>query len=76
MRRKHFKIRLMSVLLYNGWGFCTCLREHVCAGEGGVPRKKKRRSTPGPLGDFCIVTFTNSVSCYFVRKIKKNTNFI
>ena len=41
MRRKHVKIRLMSELLCNGLGLCTCLRERVCAGEGGVPRKKK-----------------------------------
>ena len=34
-------------------------------------KKKKRRSAPGPLGDFCIVSFKNSVSFYFVKKIRK-----
>ena len=33
--------------------------------------KKKRRSAPGPLGDFFIVSFKNSVSFYFVKKIRK-----
>ena len=35
-------------------------------------RKKKRRSAPGPLGDFCIVSFKNSVSFYFFKKITFN----
>ena len=42
--------------------------------EGGLiqrRKKKKRRSAPGPLGDFCIVSFKNSVSFYFVKKIRK-----
>ena len=33
--------------------------------------KKKRRSAPGPLGDFCIVSFKNSVSFYLVKKTRK-----
>ena len=36
-----------------------------------LKKKKKRRSAPGPLGDFCIVSFKNSVSFYFVKKIRK-----
>ena len=36
-----------------------------------VFRKKKRRSVPAPLGYFFIVGFKNSVSFYFVKKIRK-----
>ena len=33
--------------------------------------EKKRRSAPGPLGDFFIVSFKNSVSFYLVKKVRK-----
>ena len=36
-----------------------------------IPPGKKQRSAPGPLGDFCIVSFKNSVSFYFVKKNRK-----
>ena len=34
-------------------------------------KQKKRHSAPGPLGDFFIVSFKNSVPFYFVKKIRK-----
>ena len=36
-----------------------------------ILKKKKRRTAHGPLGDFFIVSFKNSVSFYFVKKIRK-----
>ena len=36
-----------------------------------MEQKKNRRSAPGPLGNFCIVSYKNSVSFYFVEKIRK-----
>ena len=33
--------------------------------------QKKRRSAPGPLGDFCIVSFKNYLLFYFLKKIGK-----
>ena len=53
-------------------GIATYLQERVsffC--PGFFVRKKKQRSAPGPLGDFFIVSFKNSVSFYFVKKIRK-----
>ena len=40
-----------------------------------VAGKKKRRSTPGPLGDFCIVSFQNSVSYISLRKLENLLQF-
>ena len=62
------KIRKDIGLLY-----FTAICVHVRVSENleNMDLKKKRRSAPGPLEGFCIVTFKNSVSFYFVKKIRK-----
>merc|ERR1712030_234510 len=45
--------------------------EEPKSGTPPTTKIKKRRSAPGPLGDFFIVSFKNSVSFYLVKKIRK-----
>ena len=62
----------MSVLLYNGWGLCTCLRERVCAGEGGVPRKKKNGAARlDPWEIFVLLPLKIPFHVTSLRKLKK-----